>query len=285
MRVAFATCSAFPDGAPDDLPVAALLSADVRAWDDPTVDWAAYDRVIVRSTWDYTDRLDAFVAWCEAVGPGRLRNDPALVAFAADKRYLGELSAPTVPTTFVAPGDPLPALAGEVVVKPNVSAGARDTGRFGPSTHDVARALIKRIHAAGRVALVQPYLPAVDVRGETALVYLGGTLSHVLRKRAVLAPDEVAPPHPDDPGGAAAVMYEDDLVVAGAADAAERALAERIMAEVAQRFGQPLYARVDLIAGEDGAPLLLELEVAEPALYLATAPGAAERFATAIRAC
>ena len=283
MRVAFATCSTLPKGAPDDLRVAALLDADVCVWDDPAVDWTAYDRVIVRSTWDYVDRLDAFLAWCESVGPERLRNSPATVAFALDKRYLAGLTARTVPTTFVAPGDPLPALSGEVVVKPAVSAGARDTGRFGPDSHDVARALIARIQTSGRVALVQPYLPAVDIRGETGLVYFGGTLSHVLRKRAVLAPDEVAPPAPGGHGEAAA-MHAEDLVVAGNANAAERALAERIVAEVGERFGVALYARVDLVSDANGAPLLLELEVAEPALYLATAPGAAERFAAAIRA-
>lgn len=224
-------------------------------WDDPAADWDAYDRVIVRSTWDYTRRAADFLAWCEAVGPAGLRNDPALVRFAADKRYLGELPVPTVPTTFVAPGDPLPALDGEVVVKPNVSAGARDTGRFGERTHDAARALIERIHGSGRVALVQPYLPAVDARGETALV---GDLR------------------------VAAVMLTDDLVTAGEANEAERALAERIVAEIGRRFGVPLYARVDLVAGPDGESLLLELEVVEPALYLATAPGAAQWFAQAI---
>ncbi|HEU4701686.1 MAG TPA: hypothetical protein VFS37_04320 [Conexibacter sp.] len=135
MRVAFATCATLPHGAPDDVPVAALLGADVRVWDDPAVDWAAYDRVIVRSTWDYMDRLRAFRAWCARVGPDRLRNTPATVAFALDKRYLTELAVPTMPTAFLAPGDPLPQLTGEVVVKPAVSAGARDTGRFGERTH------------------------------------------------------------------------------------------------------------------------------------------------------
>jgi hypothetical protein len=282
MRVALATCSAFPSGTPDDRTVAALLDADVHAWDDPAVDWETYDRVIVCSTWDYVDRVEAFVAWCEAVGP-RLRNDPALVAFNVDKRYLGELAVPTVPTAFVAPGDPPPALAGEVVVKPNVSGGARDTGRFGEHVHDAALALIERIRASGRIALVQPYLPAVDVRGETALVFFGGTLSHVLRKRALLRPDEVAP-LADGALGDAAAMYEEDLVVAGEADAEERALAARVLAEVAERFGVPLYARVDLVPGAEGEPLLIELEVVEPALYLATAEGAVERFAAAIRA-
>jgi hypothetical protein len=282
MRFAFATCSALPDGARDDHAPAALLGADVRTWDDPSVDWNAYDRVVLRSTWDYTKRPEAFLAWCRAVGP-RLRNRPELVAFNADKRYLAALDCPTVPTAFVAPGDPPPPLAGEVVVKPGVSAGARLTGRFGPAAHAEARALIGRIHAAGRVALVQPYLASVDERGETALVFFGGELSHVLRKRAVLRPDEVAPTATDGTG-VAAVMHEPDLVAAGEADATERALAQRVVAEIAARFGTPLYARIDLVRGADDLPLLLELEAIEPALYLATAPGAAERFANAARA-
>jgi glutathione synthase/RimK-type ligase-like ATP-grasp enzyme len=283
VRVAFATCAAVPDGWADDLPAAALLGAEYRSWDDPDVDWEAYDRVVLRSVWDYTRRADEFVAWCRAVGAQRLRNVPELVAFNADKRYLSALSSPAVPTTFIAPGDPLPSLDGEVVVKPNVSAGGRDTGRFGPATHAEAATLIERIQASGRVALVQPYLEAVDARGETALVFFNGALSHVLRKRAVLRPDEVAP-IAEGQLAVARVMLEDDLVVAGEADAAERALAAAIVAEIAQRFGLPLYARVDLVHGPDGAPVLLELEVIEPSLYLATSAGAAERFAAAVRA-
>lgn len=46
-----------------------------------------------------------------------MRNPPALVAFNADKRYLAALSVPSVPTTFVASGEALPGLDGEVVVK------------------------------------------------------------------------------------------------------------------------------------------------------------------------
>jgi O-ureido-D-serine cyclo-ligase len=130
--------------------------------------------------------------------------------------------------------------------------------------------------------MVQPYLPAVEDRGETALVYVAGELSHVLRKRAVLAPDEVAPAR-DDEIGAAEVMYDEDLVRAGHATAAECELAAAIVAVVAERFGgPPLYARVDLLFGAGDAPTLLELELVEPALYLAEAPGAAERLAAAI---
>ena len=96
VRVALATCSAVPEGNPDDHPVAELLGARFEVWDDASVDWASYDRVVVRSVWDYTTRVDEFLAWCHAVGPARLRNRPALIAFNTDKRYLESLSVPTV---------------------------------------------------------------------------------------------------------------------------------------------------------------------------------------------
>jgi glutathione synthase/RimK-type ligase-like ATP-grasp enzyme len=280
---ALATCAAMPHGTPDDQLVASLLGAEFRVWDDETVDWGAYDRVLLRSVWDYSARGEEFLAWCHAVGPRRLRNPPELVAFNIDKRYLSRLSAPAVPTTFVAPGEDVPAYDGDIVVKPNVSAGARNTGRFGPSARTAAAALIGRIHASGRVALVQPYLPAVDERGETALVFIGGQLSHVVIKRAVLRGHGEAPVAAGSLGVAAA-MLEDGLVRAATADRAEQALANRIHAEISSRFGVPVYARIDLVSGADGTPVLLELEAIEPSLYLATAPGSSERLANAARA-
>ena len=45
-----------------------------------------------------------------------------------------------------------------------------------------------------------------------------------------------------------------------------------------------LYARVDVVAGDDGRVLLLELELTEPSLFLPQAPDAAHRFAAAVTA-
>jgi hypothetical protein len=109
--------------------------AEMHPWDDPSLRWERFDRVVVRSVYDYAQHLDRFLGWCDSVGEQRLRNTPELVRFNADKRYLAELRSPTVPTVYVSPGDPPPPLKGEVVVKPNISAAARDTGRFGPATH------------------------------------------------------------------------------------------------------------------------------------------------------
>ncbi|MGA2008685.1 MAG: hypothetical protein ABSH27_14140, partial [Solirubrobacteraceae bacterium] len=278
-----ATCSELRDGSPDDHAAGALLDADYPVWDDPSVDWDAYDRVILRSVWDYTLRVHEFLDWCRRIGSERLRNGVEIAEFNADKRYLSDLSCPTVPTLFVAPGERPPDWDREMVVKPSVSAGARNTGRFAPEFAPDAQALLERIHASGRTALVQPYLRSVDELGETALVFIAGQLSHELHKRPVLAPDEVAPTT-EDRLAVAKAMLEADLVVARAAREDERALARAIVAEISGRFGTPLYARVDLVRDDEGRPVLLELELIEPRLYFAEASGAAERFAAAVLA-
>jgi glutathione synthase/RimK-type ligase-like ATP-grasp enzyme len=288
LRVAIASYRAGAEDWPHDGILARALEArgceaQIEPWDGDA-DWDAFDLVVVRSTWDYTDRREEFVAWARRVGP-RLRNEPGLIEWNSDKRYLADMAdagLAVIPTVFAGPGDPVPELEGELVVKPVVGAGARDTGRFGPSAHDAARELIDRIRSRGGTAMVQPYLPDADVGGETAIVFVAGELSHVLHKKAVLAPDEVAPLREGDLTAAEA-MFRPDLVTAGTANADQVEKAQRVIAHLTERFGTaPLYARVDMLTGTDGKPVLLELEAVEPNLYFETTPGAAERLADAI---
>jgi len=291
VNVAIATCAALPGGFDDDQPLAEALRAGgseaaFEVWDDPAVDWERFDRVVVRSPWDYVFKPDEFIAWAESLD-GKVQNSPELLRWNSDKRYLADLAEaglPVVETGFAGPSDPRPDLEGEVVVKPAISAGARDTGRFSERAHAQALALITRLQHEGRTAMVQPYLPAVEERGETAIVFTAGRISHVLRKRAVLGADEEAPIHEDELS-AAAVMWDPDLVTAADATAAERELAGRVIADVERRFGAPpLYARVDMLDDGQGSPLLLELEAVEPCLYLRTAPAAAGDLAAAVLA-
>lgn len=289
MRVAIASFNGVPPEFADDERLAAVLerrgveTARIP-WDERGAQWLEFDAVAIRSTWDYSHRRDEFLAWAASVGD-RLHNSPALLRWNSDKCYLGELAEagfPTVATTYVEPGDSVPQLDGEIVIKPTISAGGRDTGRFAPAAHNEARALIAAIQASGRTAMLQPFQATVEITGETAIVCLNGEPSHVLRKRAVLRPDEIAPVR-DDALGAAEVMYDPGLVTAGDATEAELSVARAIIAHVAQRFDYvPLYARVDMLRGDDGEPLLLELEAVEPNLYLDQAEGADERLADAI---
>jgi hypothetical protein len=291
VRIALATCAALPPQFEDDERLLAALAARgadaVHAvWDDPAVNWDELDLIVIRTTWDYPHRHSAFLAWAVALD-GRLENAARVVRWNSDKHHVADLVAagvPTVPTRFVEPGDALPPLEGEVVVKPAISVGGHLTGRFGPETHDEARALIARVQGEGRAALVQPYLASVDTVGETALVFIAGRFHHAARKRAVLRPDEIAPMRDDEIGGAE-VMYGPDIVGPGTASEQEIAVGERALAYVHDRFDVDLlYARVDVVEDARGDPVVLELEAVEPNLFLRLADGAADRLADAILA-
>jgi hypothetical protein len=289
VRIALASISGMPsEFVADDGNVASILRCSdveviVAPWDDPTIDWDMFDLVVARSTWDYSRRLGEFCEWVRRRGC-RLENDADLIVWNSDKRYVSDLIAaglPTVETTFVAPGDPMPAIGREVVVKPTVSTGGRNTGRFGPASADGASTLIERIHAEGGTAMVQPFMDEIDAAGETAVVVIDGDVSHVLRKRSYLRPDEVAPTR-DDLLGAAKAMYEPELVSAAQADRDELDLTSKALQFIADRFDTtPLACRVDMVRHQ-GAPTILELEAIEPSLYLAHEPGSAERLASAI---
>lgn len=274
--VALATCAAHAGLDDDDrLLLAPLDGLGVRAepavWDDPGVDWARYDLVVLRSTWDYPERVAAFLDWARAVP--RLANPPEVVTWNVDKRYLDDLAAagvPVVATVFTAPGeDPALPDAPDLVVKPAVSAGSRDTVRHHDRAAAVAHA--RALLAQGRVVMAQPYVASVDADGEIALVHLDGAFSHSARKGPILRA----------PGTRYAEgLFAPEEITPRAATPAERAVAEAALAAVPA--GAPLlYGRVDLVAGPDG-PLLLELELVEPSLFLAHAPGAPQRLAEAI---
>lgn len=278
--VALVTCADLPDLDDDDrliAPALAALGIDAvnAVWSDPAVDWAAFDLAVLRNPWDYTDRPEEFLAWARSVE--RLANPADVVAWNTDKRYLGELAGaglPVVETAFVAPGDAVPAFDREVVAKPTVSAGSRDTERFVPAAREALLAHVERIHAGGRTAMLQPYLDRVDEAGETALLHLGGAYSHAIRKGPLLTADRAM----------VGELYVEEDISPREPSVAEREVAAAVMAQVTRRYGDLLYARVDLLVGDDGTPVLLELELTEPSLFLGTAPGAPQRFAAAIAA-
>ncbi|WP_412542365.1 hypothetical protein R8Z50_07635 [Longispora sp. K20-0274] len=271
--VALATCAKLPELDEEErLVLGPLSDLGIRAvpavWDDPTVDWSSFDLTVLRTTWDYATRRDEFLAWARTVP--RLLNPAATVEANTDKRYLASLAVPTVPTVFLAPGEPFTAPGGEYVLKPTVSAGSLDTGRYGPADEPLAAAHVARLHAAGRTVMVQPYLTAVDDAGETALLYFDGEFSHAIRKGPMLTGPDLGTDG----------LFHGEEITARVPSAAERALADALVGSL----DAPLYARVDLIPGPDGAPVLVELELTEPSLFLGHDPGAPARFARAIAA-
>lgn len=245
------------------------------------VDWSVFDAVVVRSTWDYTTQAVEFLevlTGIDAVAP--VWNPVPVLRWNTDKRYLADLSAtgvPVVPTHYVSPGDsptaaieatPLP-----VVVKPVVSAGAKNTAR-----HDTAASAVDHANvllAAGNTVMVQPYLHQVDTERETGLVYLDGVFSHAFAKAPILAGASGQPWTTGD-----GVLVE--RITPRDATSAQLAVGDAVMTQLHRRFSTLLYARVDLLPGDAG-PVVLEVELVEPNLFLSMSPGAADRFADCLR--
>ncbi|SDH07101.1 ATP-grasp domain-containing protein [Klenkia brasiliensis] len=269
-------------GRDDDEPLAlaALLrtgvAVEVVDRDDAGVDWAAFDRAVLRSTWDYADRLPAFLDWLARVdGVTDLVNPLPAVRWSLDKHYLRELAdagVPVTPTEFVPPGTAPAFPAGRFVVKSAVGAGSRGTSTYRPGQEDAAADHVGGLHRSGQVPLVQPFVPSVATDGEWPLVFLGGAFSHAASKR-------VAVPE--------AALVQD--LFAQEENAAHTATAEQVQVAgtaldvVTRRFGPLRYARVDLVRAEDGTSQVLEVELVEPSLFLTCAdPAAPDRLAAAL---
>ena len=279
-RIAYATYVEDPADRDTDWDLAPVREAFSRrairvesfAWDDAEVSWGDYDAVLLRSAWDYTLRYADFLAWARrAASSTTLLNPLEVVERNTDKTYLRDLEAagvPVVPTRWYAPGEepPRPDTVGgvwsDLVVKPAVSAGARDTLR----TSDPAEAAahVEALARGGRVAMVQPYLDAVDGEGEYSVVVLGGEPSHVITKVPALTQ-----------GGRGDARGLTELT------AELRAAAQHVLAAepLADRCA---WARVDLARDSDGVLRLMELELTEPLLFLWLAEGSADRLADVV---
>lgn len=237
-------------------------------WDAP-VDWASFDLAVVRGAWDYVDDRDGFLAWAQSVP--RLANPYRVLRWNTDKRYLRELAAAGVPVIETQWSDSGRSLAwpdGEFVVKPAVSAGARNSARH--TSAESGTAHVAAIVADGGVAMVQPFLSAVESAGETGTYVFGGAVTHAIRKMGILEPGA----GPDADNSAAQVSRVGPCLV-------DPDLGRFALEVLAASPGPCLYARVDTVPGPDGKPLLMELEVAEPYLFLEHAPAAAAKFAAA----
>ncbi|MFF2273113.1 RimK family alpha-L-glutamate ligase [Agromyces sp. NPDC058136] len=248
------------------------VDAEAVAWNDPAVDWSRFDAAVLRSTWDYVDHLEAFLATTAAIARSGclLLNPPDAVRWNADKHYLDDLDrlgVPIVPVVRGGRGDAEPVLAAvraagwdELVLKPAIGVGGSGVTRT--STAGLARAI--EALPEGSEVMVQPFAQSIASEGEFSFVFLGGAPSHVLRKR----------PAPGDFRAHGIYGGTIGRVDPRPADAAEVEAMRRLLPF------DLLYARFDVVRFE-GRLRILELELIEPMLYLDLAPGSARRLADA----
>ena len=284
MRIAFLACNLTlpdsPERRPDAFehdqmmeclePVFAARGGSIEAvrWDAEAVDWSGYDAVMIGSAWDYQDNLDAFLARLDLIeSQTHLYNPSSIVRWNCRKTYLRELSdkgVATVPTLWLdAPdadsvSDAFDALRSEdLVLKRQVGANAE--GQFRVHRGDPLPDLPEPMMA-------QPFLPAIQNEGELSLIYIDGAFSHGLIKSAAEGEYRIQSSY----GGSERRHRPSD---------SDRAVAQSVLAALDDT---PLYARVDMVRGDDGGLMLMELELIEPFLYPMQADDFGERVYDAL---
>jgi hypothetical protein len=245
-------------------------------WDDPEFDWRQTKAVVFRTVWDYFQRYDEFSAWMERVSAmTQLINPLSLIRWNVDKKYLADLhekGIPIVPTVFVEKGADmsLKAIAeaenwDSVVIKPNIGGGAYLTYKITAIELAENEALFRKL-VSERDMLVQEYQETIMTHGESSLMVFNGRYTHAIVKRAKAGDYRVQ----DD---------YDGTVHPYQPSAYEIGLAEKVFAccEI-----MPAYGRADFIWDAEGNPMLSELEIFEPELWIRNHPPAAHDFANGI---
>lgn len=237
------------------------LEARPRAWTK-----AGDASALALLAWGYHLQAERWTALLDAWLPEvPLFNPAPLMRWNTRKTYLAELEAagvPTVPTWFGdADAESVAAAferfgSEELIVKPQVSAGSYDTHRLRPGD------AVPEV----REAMVQPFLPSIETEGETSLFFVGGELTHGVRKQASGGDFRIQPQF-----GGVNTRWTPGAEARAVADAA-----------LAAAPGEPVYARIDLIRRLDGKLALIEFEAIEPDLYFEHGDGVLERLAEVI---
>jgi len=280
-RLGIAASRFHPGVYPDDAHVMQCLR-DQRiepiqaSWNDPEVNWAAFDAILIRTTWDYFRHYEQFLQWLQRIEQlGVLTINPVpLLRWNSDKRYLLELPAHAVeiiPTRVVHGRDlqaALGAMAGEhVVIKPTVSGTAWHTVRGVVDTPELNAAVSDLPPQMDY--LIQPFMREIERDGEISVLFFGDEFSHAVRKRPATNDYRVQ----SEFGGSVEVIHPDANLLASA----HRAL--RSVSEVGYPGGS--YARIDGVLSS-GRFLIMEVEMIEPALYFEGNVAASRRFAEVI---
>jgi hypothetical protein len=283
MHLALVTSANLPGWEKDDAPLHAAFEArgvtlSHPIWNDPAVDWSAFDAALIRTTWDYCDDRDAFVSWAESAGEAtRLMNPAEVIKWNTHKSYLRDVEAmglPIIPTFWMERGGSydLSRVMEENgwargFLKPQIGAMARHTLRFDA---DEEGFLAARKHVNSLIRheglMFQPYLESVETFGEVSAIFLGGAFSHGVRKIPVEGDYRVQDDHgaSDEP-----FEFEADFLTH--------------LADLVDRFQHDLvYARFDFLRDGEGHYLLTELELVEPSLFFRHDPTAAERLAEVV---
>lgn len=284
MKIGFATSEDEPNLIDDDLLAVSVLKKKGYAvvpvvWDRAgEVELSGLDALVVRSCWNYHQKYQDFLKWLGFLRDLKIPvfNSIRLIEWNLNKKYLLEFqNVVPVPATLLVPRKTsfskglLEKTFGDfntdrLVIKPAVSLNGHDTYLVSKDHSEEILPIIQSL-LENRDLLFQEFIPEIQSEGEVSLIYFNRQFSHAIRK---------VPAH-----GEFRIHREYGGTRQSTAPSREALdFSEKLLEHVQ---GDLLYARVDLVETAKG-PVLVELEITDPMLYMYMADGAPERFATAI---
>lgn len=274
--IAFLSCKSLDGYVVDDqLAVDALLAAgfsvDTIPWDAPA-EWSKYGAVIVRTTWDYTQRLDEFLKTLKTISSQTLLiNDFETICWNAKKTYLRDLAhwdLRIIPTEFSWTVDWMSLFdkwkTEMLMVKPQVGANANNT-------HKIKRENSPAKPLFSQDPLIQPFRQNILSEGEFSFHFFYGEFSHAIQKIPKQGDYRVQEEH----GG---------KIISIMPSPADLKFATDIYKKVEAQLKEPsLFHRVDLVRNQQGELEIMELELVEPSLYFRMDRKASVNFVNSIK--
>lgn len=243
-------------------------------WNDPGINWPAYNLVLLKSPWDYHENIGAFYDWLEMLEKTGLRvlNPVDVIKWNSNKRYLKEIAdkgLAVIPSLYLTKSDAVDQQlfhhfnAEDIVIKPCISAGAKNTITLNRQNFMEKASLVKGF-LAEEDYLVQPFVKEIS-GGEWSFVFFNGIYSHCLLK----TPKQ---------GDFRVQHYLGGSITYPTAGSKHIQQAQEYVDAFARGT---LYARVDGVLIEDDFQLM-ELELIEPYLFLNADNTLLERYYKAL---
>lgn len=288
MKIGIATCADKPNLTVGDRKFASLLEKKGAQtipviWNEPHIqpnifsgDVDALDAIILRSTWDYHRHSNQFLNWLSQIEKSSIRliNSPEIVRWNLDKSYLLEMESQNfsiVPSLIVKRELSQSQIVEKIkatgwknlVLKPTISATAFLTFNLESSNAEIPD-FISKIQKHSDL-IVQPFIPSILSKGEVSLIFFKDQhplYSHSVLKRSQSHDFRVQ----SDFGGTVEVFQPSHRLLSFATKCVEAIK------------GDWIFARVDIVDWEQ-EPLLSEIELIEPDLFLTFDSHAAQKLA------
>jgi glutathione synthase/RimK-type ligase-like ATP-grasp enzyme len=276
-NIALLTCQRLPDLFETDQTLIPLfkqrgINAEAAIWDDPAIDWKKFDALVIRNTWDYYTKSDAFISWLKYIRDNKIMmfNSAEVVLQNIHKFYLRDFEKQgirIIPTIF---SDRRESVSldtlkqkqwNTVVIKPAISAGSYQTKTY--SLNELSQQSLDEV-LSGNDWLIQPFLPEIE-QGELSMIFINGKFSHAAVKKPKEGDFRVQRQY----GGKYQRIDPDASLLT---------VARNVIAQIPQQL---LYARVDGVMINNEFHLM-ELELIEPDLYFELDEGIKTRFVSAI---